>query len=106
MNYIIQTQAGTSGSRPPIQSWQWGEPPEGFALCPEEFISAFTAAKGFVNIEIENGEVTTMTENTEARLAWEASLPPEPIPEPTAQDDLLALTVDHEYRLTLLELGV
>lgn len=27
-------------------------------------------------------------------------------PEPTAQDDIDAMLVDHEYRLTLLELGV
>jgi hypothetical protein len=35
--------------------------------------------------------------------AEEAALPP---PTPSAQDDLLSMTVDHEYRLTLLELGV
>lgn len=27
-------------------------------------------------------------------------------PEPTAEEDLAALVIDHEYRLTLLELGV
>ena len=31
---------------------------------------------------------------------------PEPEPEPTAQADTDAMLVDHEYRLTLLELGV
>jgi hypothetical protein len=31
--------------------------------------------------------------------------PPIPSPTPSAQDDLLSMTVDHEYRLTLLELG-
>lgn len=31
---------------------------------------------------------------------------PEPTHEPTAQDDTDAMMVDHEYRLTLLELGV
>lgn len=30
----------------------------------------------------------------------------EPAPEPTAQDDTDAMLVDHEYRLTLLELGI
>ena len=30
----------------------------------------------------------------------------EPEPEPTAQEDNDAMLVDHEYRLTLLELGV
>lgn len=32
---------------------------------------------------------------------------PEPgPPEPTTENDLMNLTIDHEYRLTLLELGV
>ena len=29
-----------------------------------------------------------------------------PTPEPTAEDDTNAMIVDHEYRLTLLELGL
>lgn len=32
--------------------------------------------------------------------------PPEPEPEPTTEEDLMSMAVDHEYRLTLLELGV
>ena len=31
---------------------------------------------------------------------------PAPEPEPTAQEDNDAMLVDHEYRLTLVELGV
>lgn len=31
---------------------------------------------------------------------------PTPEPEPTAQDDIDAMMIDHEYRITLLELGV
>lgn len=31
---------------------------------------------------------------------------PEPVELPTAQDDTDAMLIDHEYRLTLLELGV
>ncbi len=52
--------------------------------------------------------VRTCTPNTEAWEAWKASLPDpgEPVDEPTAQDDTDAMLVDHEYRLTLLELGV
>ena len=41
---------------------------------------------------------------------WTPGIMPEPTPmpeaEPTAQDDIDAMMVDHEYRLTLLELGV
>ena len=33
--------------------------------------------------------------------------PPEPQPaEPTAEEDALSMIVDHEYRLTMLELGL
>ena len=35
---------------------------------------------------------------------WSHPEPPEP--EPTAADDLEAMAIDHEYRLTLLELGL
>lgn len=31
---------------------------------------------------------------------------PEPTPEPTAESDMQEMIVDHEYRLTLLELGI
>lgn len=36
----------------------------------------------------------------------EPSVFPEPAPVPTLEDDLMAMAIDHEYRLTLLELGV
>ena len=32
--------------------------------------------------------------------------PEEPEPEPTAEDDMMEMLIDQEYRLTLLELGV
>lgn len=32
--------------------------------------------------------------------------PDPPEPEPTAEEDTLSMIVDHEYRLTMLELGV
>lgn len=33
-------------------------------------------------------------------------LPPQNPPTPTEQEDISAMVVDHEYRLTLMELGV
>lgn len=44
--------------------------------------------------------VLTLTNTPEPEPA------PEPDPEPTAQDDTDAMLVDHEFRLTLLELGL
>ncbi len=51
--------------------------------------------------DAELGEVLPRPE--ELLEAERAALP---APEPTAEDDLAAMTLDHEYRLTLLELGV
>lgn len=48
----------------------------------------------------ENGDLIDV-------VATEPPEPPEPVePEPTAEEDLNSLIIDHEYRLTLLELGV
>lgn len=48
-------------------------------------------------------------ENADCYQIAEGTAVPEPTPAdttPTAEDDLSALVVDHEYRLTLLELGI
>lgn len=59
-----------------------------FIISEEAFVTAYCAANGYT--------------------FEEAPLPitPEPTPEPTEEEDLAAMTVDHEYRLTLLELGL
>ena len=36
----------------------------------------------------------------------QADHPAPPDPEPTAEEDLMSMTVDHEYRITMLELGI
>ena len=44
--------------------------------------------------------ILTVTAMTEGTL-------PDPVePEPSTEDDLMSMAIDHEYRLTLLELGV
>lgn len=47
-------------------------------------------------------EVSTVDEDGIEHITYE----PLSSPEPTAQEDMEAMLVDHEYRLTLLELGV
>lgn len=74
--------------------------PEGWAVVPEDMEIPDTFP--FVNIEVENGILTAMT----AGVVPEVEPTPEPVHEPTAQDDTDAMLVDHEYRLTLLELEV
>lgn len=73
-------------------------PPNGWAVIPDniELPSTFP----FVNLTIdENGNITGVT----------AGVVPEPEPEetePSEAEDAAALLIDHEYRLTLLELGI
>lgn len=72
--------------------------PDGWAVIPDSISIPNTFP--FVDIEVEDGVVTAMTAGNVPEPE------PEPDPEPTAQDDTDAMLVDHEYRLTMLELGV
>ena len=105
---IIKVTPSEIGSRPPVQDWAHKELPSGYAWCPDEFVELFysTSPAGFVNITVENEVVTGMTLNEEARMAYIASLPEPTEEEPSAQEDTDAMLVDHEYRITMLELGV
>lgn len=106
MNIICKTPF-SNGGYPPIQSWDHLTPPEGYAVVPDELDTAtFYEHNGFVVLTIEGDTVTGMEANLPAWEAWKASLPPDPEPEPTPQDDTDAMLVDHEYRLTMLELGL
>lgn len=43
----------------------------------------------------------------DGEYVYDPQLEPEPEPaEPTAEEDLQAMAIDHEYRITLLELGL
>lgn len=63
-----------------------------------EFVNCIVASEEFVVAEFP------MTEGYTYELIPEPE--PKPEPEPTAEDDMNAMLVDHEYRLTLLELGI
>lgn len=108
---IIQQQPNPSGAYPPIQAGSFSAVPPGMALWPESLSTeAFYAAQGFVDLTVEDVDgvptVTACTPDMAALEAWRASLPPEHEPEPTVEEDTAAMLVDHEYRLTLLELGL
>ena len=72
--------------------------PDGWAVIPDDMTIPETFP--FVNITVENDVVTSMKEGTLPEQE------PEPTPEPSEEDDTAAMLVDHEYRLTLLELGL
>lgn len=70
--------------------------PEGWAMIPEDMVLPDTFP--FVSLAVENGIVTHMSAGT---------VPDAPVTvERTIQDEMDSILVDHEYRLTLLELGV
>ena len=74
--------------------------PKGYALIPEDLE---TPNFPFGDITVEEIEgVITVTSWTPREIPIE----PEPEPELTVQDDTDAMLIDHEYRLTMLELGV
>lgn len=72
--------------------------PDGWAIVPDTITVPSTFP--FVDITVENGVVTSMTPGVVPEPE------PEPAPEPTPQDDTDALVVDHELRITMLELGL
>ena len=89
--YIIRKEAYENGSRPALQTWAERTPPEGYAICPEEFIDIFysTEPAGFVTLEIINNVVISMDVNKEAYEAYAALLvEPEPEPEPVVEPDM------------------
>lgn len=98
---IIQIEPLESGQHP-IQSQSrrtscWLE---GYIEVPAYLESAVWNTLGWCDLTIEGGMLTGVTLGTIPE--------PEPAPElePTAQEDNDAMLVDHEYRLTLMELGV
>lgn len=75
------------------------EPPEGWAVIPDDMEIPDTFP--FVHIEVVDGVVTSMTAGIVPKVEEEI-----PTKGPSMMDDMAAMLVDYEYRLTLLELEV
>lgn len=75
--------------------------PAGYAVIPDSM--TLPASFPFVDLEVkEIGGIMTVVSMSEREVPVV-----EPVKaEPSAQDDTDALLIDHEYRITLLELGV
>jgi len=101
---IIRKIADENGAHS-NQTWPDNTPPDGYYALSPAFESAWEQYAPFVTITAEDDIITSIADNPEARAA-QAAIDAAYKPEPTATDDLMALAVDHEYRLTLLELGV
>lgn len=62
-----------------------GQPFPNCVILPDDLLSPYLAAKGFVALTVENGAVTSLETNQEALDAYEADhpdLPPEEPEEP------------------------
>lgn len=98
----IQPTPNPSGAYPGPQS----NAAPGLVYFPDSFLETFLAYNGFVTLTIVDNAVTDVSPNIEAWETWKAELPEPVEPEPTPREDTDAMLVDHEYRITLLELGV
>lgn len=99
---IMPITPNPSGAYPPIQSWVGVTPPDGYYQVAD---GVELSCGGFGTLTIEDGIVTGFTPNTEAWEQWQAEHPA-PETQPTTETDLMNMAVDHEFRLTILELGV
>lgn len=100
--YYIYEAANESGNHGNPVSHQ----SEGMVALPESLLSEYIHTMGFAYLTVDEGTVTAVAINQEAYDAYQADHPAPPDPEPTAEEDLMSMTVDHEYRITMLELGI
>lgn len=76
----------------PRESGDYGNPVSnvfpGCVALPDDFLGPYIEAKGFVYLEIENGEVVAVEVNQEALDAYLAEHPDQPEPEPEQTPDV------------------
>lgn len=94
MRYICLDELSNGGHK----NQSGGACPQGWAVIPDDMeLEHFPFGRAMA--EEVDGVLTL--------VGWVAyDYPPSPTPEPSAEDDIELMLVDHEYRLTLLELGV
>lgn len=96
---IVKIEQNSNGSHNnQTTSMPLPEIPEGWAVIPEDMDIPSTFP--FINIEVEGQVVTAISPGVVPEPE------PMPDPEPTAEEDLMNMAVDHELRLTMLELGI
>ena len=103
LTVISKSTHGSYNGRSIQSSSAWTSNPYGseYAIVPDDMVEAIFETRGFCDIEL-NADGTEVV----AFIAREIPTIEPPKPEPTAEDDTDAMLIDHEYRLTLLELGV
>ena len=105
--YIISKEKNGRVAYSALQSWSSPNCPDTHWFYPDEFFGIFYPANkrfaGFVDVEVDESKkmVTKVTWNEElyAKFAEEH-------PEPSEEEDVNAMLVDQEMRLTALEAAV
>lgn len=77
MYYINSTPNGSGYHGNPM-----GQPFPNCVTLPDDLLSPYLAAKGFVALTVEDGAVTSLETNQEALDAYEADHPDLPLEEP------------------------
>lgn len=86
---IIAKEPTANGAYPPIQTWPGIVPPGDYYQIQDGLdLSLFTQHNGFVYITVMRDVVVHMEPNYTAWEAWKETLPPQPEPEPTAEQIL------------------
>lgn len=97
--YYINAQPNASGNYGNPK----GQPFSGCVGLPDDLLSDYINAKGFVIPAVENGQVASLEVNQEALDAYNAEHPetPEPDPTPTVEERVTALESAIERGLRL-----
>lgn len=97
----IDSMPNPSGAYPNAKN----QPFPGSIELNDEQADVFFAYNGFVTVTT-GGNGVTVEPNTDAWNDWKTEFASPKEVEPSPQDDTDAMLIDHEYRLTLLELGL
>lgn len=99
--YYINLEADATGNHGnPVSNFV-----EGMVPLADDVLSAYIQTMGFANLTVVNDIVTHVTINQDAYDAY-VSDHAEEQEEPSVEEDIMSMAIDHEYRITLLELGI
>ena len=98
--YYIQLNRNEFGNHGNPQSYFV----EGMIELPDNLIQDYIATKGFANLTVEDDQITHVELN---QTAFDNYLQqyPDVESQPSEFEDFASMIIDHEYRLTLMELG-
>lgn len=99
--YYVYLEADATGNHGnPVSTYV-----EGMVPLADDVLSTYIQTMGFANLTVVNEIVTHVTIDQDAYDAYIADHSEEQ-EEPNAEEDIMSMAVDHEYRILMLELGI